>query len=201
MISEIARDDVFLLETPRLWLRWPRAADSASIARACADPSLALQTARIPHPYPDGEAEAFVARSRAANADGSALTLVATAKGDRRDLVGCLSLAPAAKSGEVEIGYWIAKPFRRRGLAAEAASRMVCAAFRLSDAASIVANVFAANAASRATLEALGFAGRGATSCDAPARGGAVDAISFELTRAQWRDLADREVAAAVARV
>ena len=35
MFPDLARDDVFRLETARLWLRWPRAADAAAIERYC----------------------------------------------------------------------------------------------------------------------------------------------------------------------
>ena len=33
MFPDLARDDVFRLETARLWLRWPRASDAAAIHR------------------------------------------------------------------------------------------------------------------------------------------------------------------------
>ena len=35
MFPDLARDDVFRLETARLWLRWPRAADAAALHRFC----------------------------------------------------------------------------------------------------------------------------------------------------------------------
>lgn len=42
MLPEIMRDEVFRLETPNAWLRWPQAADAdqlgAIVAQAC-DPS------------------------------------------------------------------------------------------------------------------------------------------------------------------
>ncbi|MBV1704122.1 MAG: GNAT family N-acetyltransferase [Hyphomicrobiales bacterium] len=200
MFSDISRDDVFLIETPRLWLRWPHARDADAIARACAEPSLALWTARIPHPYPEGEAEAFVARARAANFAGEGLTLVVTTKGDRRDLVGCVSVERDA-DGQAELGYWVARPFRGRGYASEAARRAISAAFRLTAAVTLVAKAHPDNVASRATLEGLGFVEFGPTTCVAPARGGAVEAVDHRLSRADWRESAAYDVAAPAARV
>jgi RimJ/RimL family protein N-acetyltransferase len=52
MFPDLARDDVFRLETARLWLRWPRAADAPAIHRYCSRWEVAQFTARIPHPYP-----------------------------------------------------------------------------------------------------------------------------------------------------
>ena len=48
MFPDLARDDVFLLETQRLWLRWPRILDAAAIHRFCSLWEVARFTARIP---------------------------------------------------------------------------------------------------------------------------------------------------------
>jgi hypothetical protein len=68
MFPDIARDDVFHLETSRLWLRWPRVKDAAAIERYSSRWEVARMTARIPHPYPPGEAERFIFAARQANA-------------------------------------------------------------------------------------------------------------------------------------
>jgi hypothetical protein len=54
MFPDLLRDDVFRLETRRLWLRWPRAADTALIASLAGERDVAEMTANIPHPYPPG---------------------------------------------------------------------------------------------------------------------------------------------------
>ncbi len=70
MFPEITRDDVFRLETERLWLRWPRAADVEAMVELAGDPEVALKTARIPQPYEARDSEGFIMRARAENTAG-----------------------------------------------------------------------------------------------------------------------------------
>ena len=60
MFRDITRDDVYRIETQRLWLRWPKLTDAPAIATALADRRISDMTSRIPHPYPDGHAEEFI---------------------------------------------------------------------------------------------------------------------------------------------
>lgn len=80
MFPDLTSDDIFRIETQRLWLRWPRVSDTASIASFASLPQIAWMTALIPHPYPPGEAERFVMKARADNASGSALVLAIVQK-------------------------------------------------------------------------------------------------------------------------
>src|SRR3712207_4191950 len=57
MFPDLTRDDVFRLETRRLWLRWPRHADCQAIVRLAGEKAVADMTARIPHPYDPHDAE------------------------------------------------------------------------------------------------------------------------------------------------
>src|SRR5579859_7884559 len=92
MFPDLARDDVFRLETKRLWLRWPRVADAKAIERYSSRWEVARMTSRIPHPYPAGEAERFIFTAREANAQGRDLILVVTPTRGKRDPIGMISL-------------------------------------------------------------------------------------------------------------
>ena len=50
MFPDLARDDVFRLETSRLWLRWPRMGDAAAIERFLQ--SMGGRALHRPHPPP-----------------------------------------------------------------------------------------------------------------------------------------------------
>ena len=157
MFNEITCDDVYRLETARLWLRWPRAADAAQIARYAGEKAVAEMTSRIRHPYPAEDAERYVLESRANNAIGKSLILIITPKQRPNDVLGAIGLAETPDPDAIEIGYWIGVPFWRKGYATEAVSAIVDAAFELSDATRIEGRVRDVNTTSRQVLENNGF--------------------------------------------
>ena len=113
MFPDLMRDDVFRLETERLWLRWPRAADAARIAELAGEREVAEMTARIPHPYPPGAAAEFVLLSRASNHAGTQANLVLTLKQRPNEILGVVGLSEV-RAGEAAIGYWLGKAFGGR---------------------------------------------------------------------------------------
>ncbi len=191
MFPDLARDDVFRLETKRLWLRWPRAADSAAIERYSSRWEVAKMTARIPHPYPPGEAERFIFTAREANALGRDLILVITPIRGKRDPMGMISLE-SRREGRLTLGYALAPEMWGKGLATEAAAAAINAGFALTDALEMLATAHVENPASRRVLEKCGFAHMGSGLEGAPARGGMVPCDRFRLERSVW---ASRRVA------
>jgi RimJ/RimL family protein N-acetyltransferase len=185
MFPDIAKDDVFRLETPRLWLRWPRLSDAAAIERYCANWEVARWTARIPHPYPKGSAERFVYAAREANSLGRELTLVLAPVQAPAKAVGAISLERRG-ADRLTLGYALAPEVWGRGYATEAVGAMVTAAFGLSDVAEIDASVQVDNAASRKVLEKAGFSHVGRALRGAPARGAMVECDGFSYKRADW---------------
>ena len=185
MFPDLARDDVFRLETKRLWLRWPRAADSAAIERYSSRWEVAKMTARIPHPYPAGEAERFIFTAREANALGRDLILVITSIRGKRDPLGMISLE-SRREGRLTLGYALAPEMWGKGLATEAAAAAINAGFGLTNALEMLASAHVENPASRRVLEKCGFAHMGSGLEGAPARGGMVACNRFRLERAAW---------------
>jgi RimJ/RimL family protein N-acetyltransferase len=156
LFPDIVRDDVFMLETPRLWLRWPRAIDAPAIVRFAGDPSVAGMTSRLPHPYPPEEADSFIFRARQMNATGTGLTLAIAPQRRPSDLVGVISAEPGPK-GEAMIGYWLGRPHWGQGYGSEALIAILRAVFTLTEAPSAIAAVKTRNPASRRVLEKGGF--------------------------------------------
>ncbi len=183
MFPELARDDVFRLETPRLWLRWPRAADAPALAALANDWDVARHTAFLPHPYDAEDARSFVVDSRLGNALGRHLRLALTLKTGDRAPIGVIGLEPDGKS--YALGYWLGRPYWGRGFAREAAQAMVDAFFRVMPKEELLATVLPENAASAALLTQTGF--RPAGQSPAPGRHRGEKALRFALNRESWR--------------
>jgi RimJ/RimL family protein N-acetyltransferase len=185
MFPDLARDDVFRLETSRLWLRWPRICDAAAIHKFCSRWEVARYTARIPHPYPEGSAERFIYAAREANSAGRDMTLVMTPIRGKSDAIGSISLESRGRD-RLALGYVLAPEVWGKGLATEAAGAIINAAFGLTSTLEILASVRVENEASKTVLEKCGFALLGTGLQGAPARGGLVECHSLRLTRADW---------------
>jgi RimJ/RimL family protein N-acetyltransferase len=183
MFPDLARDDVFRLETRRLWLRWPQASDALALAALANDWEVARLTAHIPHPYALEDAEHFIADSRIGNGLGRHLRLVLTLKTGDRPLVGMVGLEQSPEGAD--LGYWLGKPYWGQGLAGEAAGAMIDAFFRVTPAPALSAVALPENAASQAVLRGMGFSPVGEGAAFGRHAGGT--ALRFALDRESWR--------------
>lgn len=182
MFPDISRDDIFRLETARLWLRWLRASDAAVVASMPDVDNVApsaIWGAQLQRP---GEAERFIFHARTVNAAGSALVLGATSKGKGRTLVGIVG-AQATDRGEVVVGCAIAPGQTGRGYAAESLSAIVDACFGLTEARALVARSRDDEAAAARVLEKCGF-----SRAEPGASGGPDPAAAYHLFRRSRSD-------------
>ena len=186
MFHEITRDDIYRIETPRLWLRWPKVSDSTHLIRHLSNHEIADMTGRIPHPYPHEAADQYIFEARKNNLEGNGLGLVITPNAKPNEVIGGIGLRRIEHGGDVELGYWIGLPFWARGYASEAVSTLLQAVFGFGFAGRIIASVRTNNPASRRVLERNGFAHTHDSSPFMPARGGAYPVHWFELDRAEW---------------
>ncbi len=184
MFSDLARDDVFRLETQRLWLRWPKASDAPAVTRYAGNAEVAHWTSAIPHPYPPGGAEQFILRARANNAAGTALHLVVTPLRNPREVIGGIGLD--LRMGKLTLGYVFAPDVWGKGFATEAACALVDGAFSLTEAEALHSGAFLDNARSRRVLEKAGFAPDGVSEEYSEARGAAQKLARVRIDRQDW---------------
>jgi RimJ/RimL family protein N-acetyltransferase len=189
MFPDLTRDDVFRLETRRLWLRWPRLADVQAIVRLAGDKAVAEMTALIPHPYSKEDAERFVFDARLANAQGEGLTLAITPKGKPNALIGTVGIGAGHDAGEPHLGYWLGVPFWSQGFATEAARALADAFFAYTPGRQVTSAARVVNPASRRVLEKCGFAFQGSGFKEFRARGGFFPVDHFRLDRRAWESL------------
>ncbi len=185
LFPDLTRDDVFRLETRRLWLRWPRLADKAAIIGQAGEKAVASMTAVIPHPYPDAAADPYIFNARKGNAIGEQLTLAISLKGRPNDLIGVIG-AKMGENGRPFIGYWLGTGHWGNGFATEAAQAIIDAVFTFTDAQDIDADARVINPASRRVLEKCGFRHEGSRLKSLAARGGLYPCDQFRLDRSTW---------------
>ncbi len=188
MFPDLTRDDVFRLETSRLWLRWPRAADAPAIHAIASRIDVAKQTSRIPHPYPRSAADTYVLDTRKHNAQGEALNLVMTLRSGSRSLIGFIS-AEITSEASAEIGYALHPEFWGQNYATEATQAMIDTVFSLTSTKDITARVRVANGASRRVLEKCDFTHTGGGLCASASLGGSLAADMFSLDQKVWASL------------
>ncbi len=141
-----------ILETERLVLRPPDLAYAPAIQQLAGAREVAYNTLLIPHPYPEGAAEAWLRAPRTENDHVFILTLRDTA-----DVAGVMGLHANPDHKRAEIGYWIAVPYWGRGYATEAARAVVRFAFDGLGLERVFAEVFSRNPASARVLQKVGM--------------------------------------------
>jgi len=173
------------LETENLILRPFAAQDAAAVAHYVGLWEVARMTSRIPHPYPEGAAAAWIESHRTARETASEYTFCIALKAKPEAAVGAAGLR-RIEPGNWELGYWLAPDCWGRGLASEAARAMVVYGFEKLDAEALQSGHFTDNPASGRVLQKAGFAANGIARQWSEARQVFVDANRFLLTRETW---------------
>lgn len=150
------REEMFA-RTERLLLRpsWPE--DAHDLYQAIADEGIVRNLARAPWPYTVDEAARFTALEHS-EAYPTFLLMQRTDGSPR--LVGACGLGD--QDGDVELGYWIARPYWGLGYASEAAKAVVGIARALGHER-LIAGHFTDNPASGRVLRKAGFRPTGRT--------------------------------------
>ena len=155
MFSDLARDDVFRLETARLWLRWPRAQDAEAVSRSAGEAAVASRTLDLPSPFPEGAAAELILRARKGNADGARLHLALAAKRRPHDLLGCILLDVGMDGAE--LSFWLAPEHWGRGLMSEAVPAVLDFVFATTAIDEIVARIGGLNPPALKICAKIGF--------------------------------------------
>ncbi|MBL1437834.1 MAG: GNAT family N-acetyltransferase [Rhodobacteraceae bacterium] len=165
------------IKTSRLTLRSLLDSDAANIALFVGDKRVAMHLAVVPHPYPEGAAESYIAYSRASETSE-------TIWGIDLDggLIGIISLS-RKDEGMGNIGYWLAPQLWGGGLMSEALSAVVEPA-RMAGFKRLFASVHQGNEGSAKVLMKCGFSYLGESETPSISRGGMVPSWEYELVLA-----------------
>lgn len=106
------------IETPRLRLREFSLADAPEVQRLAGDWRVAKTTLAIPHPYPDGAAESWIATHRDRITQRQGVVLAVTLEGR---LIGCVGVERYGNQPDrAELGYWVGTDWWGQGYCSEA---------------------------------------------------------------------------------
>jgi RimJ/RimL family protein N-acetyltransferase len=167
---DIARDEVFRLETKRMWLRWPHHTDAPAITSWAGLAEVADMTATWPAGIAEDDVRERIASARAETTRGVGLRLALTQKSESSRVIGQIGVG--ASSPDVgRLGYHLDPTCNAQGLMTEALGRLIEAAGQVSTLTRIEAGVRLINPASRRVLEKCGFVHVGQGITTSPHRG------------------------------
>jgi [ribosomal protein S5]-alanine N-acetyltransferase len=161
-----------------------RPSDKPALLEYLNDRDIYDRTLRIPFPYTEADAEAFLARVAKATDQHGQPAHFAVRTGDDSMIGGCgLNDFEVGKSHRAEIGYWLAKGFWGRGIMTEVVQRLCQHAFEEFGLVKITAQVSMFNPASARVLEKCGFEQEGFLRKHFLKDGQFIDARLFALLR------------------
>jgi RimJ/RimL family protein N-acetyltransferase len=171
-----------ILETGRLILRPPKAADISAFLPLLGDFQVSKNLSRVPHPYTEDNACAFIVLAAQGWRTGEDLAFAILRKGDG-SYIGVCGVHPARGW---EFGYWLGRPFWGSGYATEAVGRLIRYAFEELGAEELHAGWFFDNPASGHVLEKLGCEPDGSEERPCLSRGCKVFCHKVALKRAAF---------------
>ena len=174
------------LVTRRLVMRAPHADDIPALVQLADNRHVAQMLSRMPHPYGEAEARAFLALSERRQPGASYALTLAAPDPAAGTFIGCAGLN--VKDRGLELGYWIGEPYWKRGYATEAAHALVDLAFRATSIPVLHVSVRVINPASRRVIHKCGFqyAGQGMMNSIVA---GQVPVERYRLDRRTWESL------------
>jgi len=154
--SSAAHDEKPVLITDRLSLRPFAAADAPVVHELAGAWAVADTTLHIPHPYPKGGAEAWIAT----HGEAWEKRLVATfaiASRENGGVLGAIGLTFAMQHARAELGYWIGLPYWNQGYCTEAGRAVLEFAFTTLALHRVQARHLTRNPASGRVMQKLGM--------------------------------------------
>lgn len=147
------------LTTERLVLRPLALSDAPTVVELAGDKEVAATTRLIPHPYPPGLAETWIAALGPRYERGEGVSFAIVLK--EGALIGSIGIILNLADHHAEMGYWIGKPYWNQGYCTEAAAAMLVYAFETLQLERVFANYFADNPASGRVMSKLGMTHEG----------------------------------------
>jgi RimJ/RimL family protein N-acetyltransferase len=148
------------LETERLILRPFELSDAPIVQTLAGAREIADTTLEIPHPYPEGAAEAWIGSHRSIWEQGTGVTYAITLR-HSGELIGAIGLSIDPPWGRGDLGYWIAVAHWSNGFCTEAARAVVDLGFSQLKVIRVQARHLMRNRPSGRVMEKIGMTREG----------------------------------------
>jgi len=183
--NSITMRSIPTLNTLRLILRPFELADGPRVQTLAGAWEIANTTATMPHPYPDGVAEQWIAGHAEGFAKGNNLPLAVCLQDGT--LIGCVSLMGFRTShSRGELGYWIGKDYWGKGYCTEAARELVRFGFAELALNRIFGQHMSRNPASGRVMQKIGMKHEGCLRQHLSRWGKLEDLEHYGLLRCEW---------------
>jgi RimJ/RimL family protein N-acetyltransferase len=146
---------LFVLTTPRLLIRPWLPADRSGFEALTRDPEV-MRYVHAGEPYTDLEIDEFLARQTRQN-DELGVCMGALIERATETLVGVAGVQPLGTTGDLEIGWWLARDRWGRGYATEAGEAAMRHVLETLDRPRVVAIIDPGNEPSRRVVARLGM--------------------------------------------
>jgi ribosomal-protein-alanine N-acetyltransferase len=173
------------LTTARLRLRPFASSDAAAVTALAGDAEVSRYLLHVPHPYPAGLAEEWIASHRDAWTQGHGATWAITIAGEGT-IVGTTSLRWVRRHDHAELGYWLGRAHWGHGYALEAAAAAVDFAFKTLACARVFAQHLGGNERSAKVLAKLGMTAEGVRRAHIKKQGAYHDTFQFGVLRDEY---------------
>ncbi len=178
------------LHTPRLTVRPYVLTDAPELQRLAGAWEIADTTKRIPHPYPDGAADIWIAMQSDAWETQTAASFAIVDRANNQ-YMGGIGLSIVSATVSAELGYWLGVPYWGRGYCTEAARAILSFAFDALKLHRVAANYLTRNPASGRVMEKLGMQFEGVQRDGSLKWGKFEDIAVCAILEAEWTQLSN----------
>jgi [ribosomal protein S5]-alanine N-acetyltransferase len=159
-------------------------ADAPLVQRYAGAPEIARTTQNVPHPYPDGGAEKWIAGHLLQYLEHR--NVVFAVRSPAGELLGAIHLDLNLNDRIGELGYWIGFPFWGKGFCTAAARRMIQFGFENYTLNKIYARHLGGNTASGRVMEKAGMQKEGIQRQHVMKDGVSMDVVEYGILRAEY---------------
>jgi ribosomal-protein-alanine N-acetyltransferase len=145
-----------VLLTARLKLRPFSSEDAKKVQLLAGHERVAATTALIPHPYPDGVAEEWIASHESWFRDQRGVHFGIELLGNS-ELIGCIDLSVSVANKKAELAYWVGFDFWNHGFCTEAAKAVVRFGFENLGLQKITSRHMSINPSSGRVMQKIGM--------------------------------------------